>query len=143
MRPPDEVQRDSVRRWIEKAGEDLDTAIFLRSQGWPLGAIIAFHSQQAVEKYLKAFLVRHQLYFPKTHDIRQLLDLVKIVEPTMADVLRESEMLTPYSVETRYPDGAPALLPGAEIGLVDIACKTRDAVLQVLHPYLSERKPAR
>jgi predicted nucleotidyltransferase len=31
--------------------------------------IVAFHCQQAVEKFLKALLVRRQIEFPKTHDI--------------------------------------------------------------------------
>ena len=33
----------------------------------------AFHAQQAAEKPLKAFLVRHQIPFGKTHDIQELV----------------------------------------------------------------------
>mgnify|MGYP000307964815 CR=1 FL=1 len=34
---------------------------------------ICFHAQQAVEKYLKAFLILHDIDFPRTHDVDYLL----------------------------------------------------------------------
>jgi hypothetical protein len=37
---------------------------------------VAVHSQQAVQKALKALLVWYQVEFPKTHDIKRLLDLL-------------------------------------------------------------------
>lgn len=40
---------------------------------------IAFHCQQAAEKYLKAFLTWHQVAFSKTHDLQELLDIVEAV----------------------------------------------------------------
>jgi len=41
---------------------------------------VGFHAQQAAEKFIKAFLVRHQIEFPKTHDIGLLRQLVARVE---------------------------------------------------------------
>ncbi|MCX6638775.1 MAG: HEPN domain-containing protein [Acidobacteria bacterium] len=35
----------------------------------PIREAIAFHCQQAAEKYVKAFLVRHQVEFPKTQNV--------------------------------------------------------------------------
>jgi hypothetical protein len=66
MRLPDEVRRDLVRQWIGKAEQDLTAAEILLMSATRLPSVIAFHAQQAVEKYLKAILVRHQVYFPKT-----------------------------------------------------------------------------
>jgi len=47
---------DKVRRWLEKADADLRVSkelLDLNEEPW----IITFHAQQAIEKYLKAYLV--------------------------------------------------------------------------------------
>ena len=66
--------------------------------------VIGFHVQQAVEKALKAFLVYRSINFRRTHDIRELLDLLKdnkIEVPPWVDGL---DLWTPYAVEYRYDD---------------------------------------
>jgi HEPN domain-containing protein len=68
---------ESVVRWIDKAEHDLLAAehtMQLAESG--LTDIICFHCQQCAEKYLKALLVSLGVHFPKTHDLRLLLDLV-------------------------------------------------------------------
>jgi len=37
----------------------------------------AFHAQQAVEKFIKAYLVKNQIEFRKTHDIGKLINLIE------------------------------------------------------------------
>jgi len=138
MKPPDEVQRDLVRQWIEKAEQDLAAAEVLLKAGIGLRPVIAFHSQQAAEKFLKAILVRHQVYFAKTHDLGKLLDQITLYEPVTAADLEESIALTPYGVEVRYPGDAPELLPGEELRAVEIARQVRDAVKALLTPYLTQ-----
>jgi HEPN domain-containing protein len=91
MRTPAEVRRESVKKWIAKAEEDFETALNLMNQNWPFREIVAFHAQQAVEKYLKAFLIRHEIEFPKTHDIGALLELVGGVDPKAAADLHDAE----------------------------------------------------
>lgn len=66
-----------------------------------------FHCQQAAEKYIKAFLTLHQVEFPKSHNIRELLDLVATVDETIAEDLKPATVLTPYGVEARYPGDLP------------------------------------
>jgi HEPN domain-containing protein len=39
-------------------------------------AIVGFHAQQAVEKALKAVMVAHGILFPKTHNLKELHDLL-------------------------------------------------------------------
>ena len=114
MKPPDEVRRDLVRQWITKADQDFAAAEIILQNGLQLQFVIAFHAQQAVEKYLKAILVRHQVYFPKTHDIGKVLDLLGMCEPTVAAALQEATLLTPFGVEVRYPGDTPEVLPGRD-----------------------------
>ena len=102
--------------------------------GRPLPGNHRFHCQQAVEKCLKAFLVRHQIEFPKTHDIARLLDRVATVNANTAELLRDADALTPFGVEVRYPSDAPELLPGGETEAIDIARRVKDSVMISLQP---------
>jgi HEPN domain-containing protein len=135
MKPPDVARRELVLQWLDKAAADFDAAEQLCAQGDRFREIIAFLCQQAVEKYLKAFLVRHQIEFPKTHDIAKLLDRVATVNLNMAESLRDADVLTPFGVEVRYPGDSPELLPGGETEAIDMARRVKDAVMISLQPY--------
>ena len=93
MKQTEQVLRDLVRQWITKAEIDFRTADRLIQDSDPIRESIAFHCQQAVEKYVKAFLVRHQREFPKTHDLDLLLTLVVSVSAELSKIL-ENERST-------------------------------------------------
>jgi len=101
-KPPEVALRELVYQWLEKASADFDVAEQLCEPGAVSEECAAFHCQQAVEKYLKAHLVRRQVEFPKTHDIAQLLDRVATVNAKLAGSLRAADVLTPFGVEVRY-----------------------------------------
>ena len=61
-----------------------------------------FEAQQAAEKAIKAVLVHHQIEFPKTHVIADLLDLLAGHGVTVPDEIRDAKSLTRYAVATRY-----------------------------------------
>jgi HEPN domain-containing protein len=65
--------------------------------------IVAFHCQQAIEKYLKALLICHKIDFPKTHDLVKLLDLSKEKDSFLNGVRKELNLLNPFAVGFRYP----------------------------------------
>ncbi|MFB0555874.1 MAG: HEPN domain-containing protein [Phycisphaerae bacterium] len=100
----DETIKDLVSKWIKKAENDLLTAERELSFEDPITQTICFHCQQAAEKYLKAFLVHHQIYFTKTHQIMELLELCSTVDSSFTDELQDADNLTDYAVEIRYPD---------------------------------------
>jgi HEPN domain-containing protein len=141
MRPPEEVRREHVRRWLAKADSDYRVAERLASDAEPLREAVAFHCQQAAEKHLKALLVRHGIEFPKTHSIGELLDLLAPVSGDTASSLGEAAVLTPYGVEIRYPSDFPDVLPGEEAELLKLTRQVRKAVLDLLDPYLREPGP--
>jgi HEPN domain-containing protein len=65
MKPPEDIKKEFVQRWLAKAESDLLASRHLL-QGRPdLAGTAAFHAQQAVEKTLKALLVWHQIEFSK------------------------------------------------------------------------------
>ena len=66
-----------VVRWTEKAEHDFlaaEHSLELAEQG--LTDIVCYHCQQCAEKYLKALLLYRGVAFPRTHDLRLLLDLI-------------------------------------------------------------------
>jgi HEPN domain-containing protein len=107
MKPPDVVKEEFTREWVRKAEIDFKTADHLFQSGPDFAEGAAFHSQQAAEKYLKAFLVWHQIEFPKTHDIEALLKLAGRTDEKIPEILGEAAMLTPYGVDYRYPGEYP------------------------------------
>jgi HEPN domain-containing protein len=107
MKPPDVVKEEFTSEWVRKAEIDFKTADHLFQSGPDFAEGAAFHSQQAAEKYLKAFLVWHQIEFPKTHDIEALLKLAGRTDDKIPEILGEAAMLTPYGVDYRYPGEYP------------------------------------
>jgi len=60
---------DVVNKWIQKAENDYTVARNEIQFPNPITDVICFHCQQAVEKYLKAFLIHHGVDFGRTHDV--------------------------------------------------------------------------
>jgi HEPN domain-containing protein len=135
--------RDLVRDWLRKAELDCDVAARLASEGDRFRDIVAFHCQQAVEKYVKSVLVRHQIEFRKTHDIERLLHILRGVEPSIADGLADARWLTPFGVDIRYPGDFPEALPGDETRALGLAQGAREAAMALLSPFLAEEDSAR
>jgi HEPN domain-containing protein len=65
-------------------------------------AILGFHSQQAVEKALKAALASREIEFPYTHDLDGLIELCRINALEVPATLNGVERLAPYGVHMRY-----------------------------------------
>ena len=139
MRPPEEVRRGLIRQWLARAEEDFGLAEHLVSEGSPYLGAVGFHSQQAAEKFFKAVLVRHQVEFPKTHNLGELLDLVAKVDSGLAQSLQEASVLNPYGVEIRYPGDFPEMTINDAKAAVSLAEKVRDAARAWLSDYLDER----
>ena len=89
----------------EKAEEDLRvTEHLLDVENPPTGAI-CFHCQQAVEKYLKAYLTYQNVRAGKTHDLGNILNLCIKQDESFEKLDKDKiSSLSFYSVEIRYPD---------------------------------------
>lgn len=129
MKPPDKIRDEFVRQWLSKAEEDLLAAKSLASYGDTLLSTVCFHSQQAAEKYLKALLTQHQIEFPKTHDIAEILDLVSHADRVLSETLRDVVVLTTYGVDIRYPGDFPSVTASDAREALEMAEAVRQAVL--------------
>jgi HEPN domain-containing protein len=133
MRPPEEeVVRKLIGDWTHKADADIQSAETLLSHDPPLIYPSCFHSQQAAEKYLKAYLTWRQLEFPKTHSIRELLNLVELTDTKLAKTLLPAAALTPYAVEFRYPADIPEPTLAQAREALTLAQSVAKAILKIL-----------
>ncbi|MGZ8244591.1 HEPN domain-containing protein [Methylomagnum sp.] len=90
----------SPSRWMRHAASDL-----LLARSKPAGVLLellCFHTQQAVEKAIKAMLLAQGIEFPKTHNLRILLELLAERMEIPAQ-LWSAAGLTEYAVSLRYP----------------------------------------
>jgi HEPN domain-containing protein len=98
------MSKEYLKEWVDKAEEDYEVAITLvRKRKRPTPNAVCFHCQQCAEEYLKAFLVQHEVAFPKIHDLRELRRLAVVVDPTLGLFTDLLLLLAPYAVEFRYP----------------------------------------
>ena len=98
-------RQTEIQQWMEIADDDLAIAEFSAKNMWPVPyAIICFHCQQAAEKYLKWFLVLHDIDPPKTHDLEELEKLCESINPQFSTIYNQCSILSGYAVQSRYPN---------------------------------------
>lgn len=131
---------DLVTLWLQRAENDLRSANLILAGDLSSYETASFHAQQAVEKALKALLIRHQIEFERTHNIAALLGLAGPVAPDIAVPLADSASLTTYAVEARYPGGPPVEKAEASRNL-DIARSACRTINGALHSYVEAGRP--
>ena len=99
----DEKLKGIVSQWLIKADNDLKTAEYGLGADEPITDTICFHCQQAVEKYLKMYLVSKGEEPVITHNISILVASCAEYELAFKE-LGKYDFLTGYAVSLRYPD---------------------------------------
>jgi HEPN domain-containing protein len=64
--------------------------------------LIGFHAQQAAEKMLKALLAARGVDYPKTHNLRVLVELLSAEGLQLPEKLAEIDRLTQFGMTFRY-----------------------------------------
>ncbi len=96
--------KDIVQEWVLFAEMDLNTAKHLNKTMFPQPlAIICYHCQQAVEKYLKGALILFGVEIRKTHDLGILAEELNNYISVDDKYIDYCYDLTTYGVKTRYP----------------------------------------
>jgi len=93
-----------VLEWIRFADNDLRSANHLLTLHPQHLELICYLCQQSTEKYLKAFLVAHDVEPPKIHNLVKLQKLCLSYDATFAEISDQCDSLTDYGVQPRYPD---------------------------------------
>ena len=89
--------------WIEKAEEDYDMAQLAQQASRPFHNSICFHTQQCIEKYLKAWLQEADIPVPRTHNLAELLALIVPTLPAWEQWQPDFKRITEHAVDSRYP----------------------------------------
>ena len=90
---------EAAAEWMALADSDRQTAEELKARR---PHIACYHSQQAAEKAVKALYVAHQVPFPFTHSIAELIDGLAETHPSLRTRRSAGVTLTLYEVHTRY-----------------------------------------
>ncbi|MBU0630951.1 MAG: HEPN domain-containing protein [Candidatus Margulisbacteria bacterium] len=126
------ADQKEVKKWLLKAESDYlfsasilpDTTFFSQ---------LCFFFQQSAEKYLKAFIVKHDLNFKKIHDLIELLETCKKHDPTFSNILEETRILNTFYIDTRYPVHWPAEVSKEEaLKALEAARKIKEFVEKLL-----------
>lgn len=130
-----------VSEWVTKAENDLTTAQHCLKLGAECPTdTVCFHAQQVVEKYLKALLTFRENPFPKTHNIRELMEMfpARIQVGLSQD---EQDVLTDYATGARYPGWGDIPLAEARRA-VAVARRVRKEVRKLLSRAALRRRGA-
>lgn len=95
--------REIILDWLKRARSSLERAKMGKVSQGILYEDLCFDAQQAVEKSLKAMLVKLNQSFPKTHSIGILLKLIEEAGVEIPENINQAKLLTAYVVDTRYP----------------------------------------
>ena len=118
---------NNVRRWLQYAQEDLETAVVLLKRDDIVPRHVCWLAQQGAEKAIKAALIFVAIDFPRQHDLDALRNrlpadwLIKQQFPDLAE-------LTEWAVESRYPGEWPeAMMNDAKLA-VEQACGVFESI---------------
>ena len=98
------VKKKIVEEWFSKAQKDIDDAEFLLKNNRALENI-AYHIQQAAEKYLKGFLIYNGWKLEKVHDLVKLLEEAIKIDKSFNRFSASMRKITNFYFESRYPTG--------------------------------------
>ena len=91
---------DLVKGWIRKADSDLANATLWITSGTSLDTA-CFHTQQASEKLIKAYLIAFNLPVPFIHNLEKRLELSEQQDASFSAAKPLGMVLTPCAVQLR------------------------------------------
>ena len=97
-------QREQAILLVKKAADDEALLDEILSSRQVSDEIFGFHCQQATEKLLKALLSLLNVGYPRTHNLRLLMDLLADAGQPLPKDFSELDILTPYGTLFRYED---------------------------------------
>jgi HEPN domain-containing protein len=104
--------KNETKNWLWFASKDIHMiSNNINTEDPEATGAIAVFCQQAVEKYLKAYLIEYSIVFPKTHDLLNLYNKVKTIRDWNIDEIILASLNGLY-IKTRYPSDIGAMSNG-------------------------------
>lgn len=96
--------KEISKEWIRKAENDFKVAFReIMRDDEPVYDAICFHSQQCIEKYLKAVLQENDVYIERTHDLWKIAKNCIPYLNYLQELKEKLISVSAYAVEIRYP----------------------------------------
>ncbi|NVO10280.1 MAG: HEPN domain-containing protein [Bacteroidales bacterium] len=121
-----------IKEWIEKADHDLGSAKLIYLHIPDYFDTIAFHCQQATEKYLKSMLEHFGVEFQRSHNLVYLLDLLAQKIDITEEIYDKAILLNGFSVQIRYPDNKIYLTKDELETAINISQEFRDLAIKTI-----------
>jgi HEPN domain-containing protein len=102
--------KETTEQWLTAAQDDLRVVARIASDDY-LTHMVAFHSQQCIEKCCKAIIEEYELGHIRIHNLGRLFEIVGSKVPLEADVVLLEKMDKLY-IDARYPGELGLLCDG-------------------------------
>lgn len=102
------VDTIKYNEWIKVAQKDLKGAKILYEHDGDYGLVL-FHLQQAVEKYLKGYLISKTGLLQEGHSLIKLCKRASTYNSGFKKFIKDCAFLNEYYIETRYPAEDPLI----------------------------------
>jgi HEPN domain-containing protein len=129
--------KKQVEDWVLLADKDLKAAEIIINDEHPLTNIVAFHCQQAIEKYFKAFIIEKDGTLIRIHDLIKLNGMITEIKDLGIDE-KELIVLNEVYMDSRYPgdlglmpDGMPTIEQAKEF--IEYAKKIKNIINNALN----------
>lgn len=88
--------------WFNKGEKDIKSArLLFEHSGFP--EVICFLCQQALEKYLKGYLLYSDKGIPPIHDLYQLCKKCSVIDERFLEFFDDCKFLNAFYIKVRYP----------------------------------------
>jgi HEPN domain-containing protein len=94
--------KDAIQ-WFQIGDADYDSANILNNNVRKYNDIICYHCSQAVEKYLKGYVVYNDIVIQNTHNLPYLNSLCVEKDIRFQEISTECRLLNNYTNQIRYP----------------------------------------
>lgn len=107
---------DTVRykEWFKMGDKDLKSSKILFDHDADYG-IICFHCQQAIEKYLKGYLISQTGILQSGHNLFKLCKKAMSFEKSFEGFLKDMTFVNLFYIETRYPADEALIVSKEEV----------------------------
>lgn len=112
--------KDTTRQWLNFAETDLRTCEKLLDDDF-LTNVVAFHSQQVIEKCFKAINEEHGIQLPRIHTLTRLYGSIQNIITFSVDKVMLQKTDTVYTT-SRYP---------SDLGLIPEGKPTKELAVQL------------
>jgi len=100
---------DEYKQWLNYAEDDYKAANELLKA--KLYNLVCFHSQQSIEKYLKAYLIYNGINPPRVHHLITLIRIISKFSDAFDEFIDDIKTVDMYYIPSRYPDAPIGSLP--------------------------------